>query len=241
MKIFVAKNLPAWPVRLNGVTPGRFTAALLAPIVGLLVDVHGGVYGQLAVGVAVWGLMIWLIHNSAPGWRLAFWVCLIWSTAGEVFLSLVWGLYTYRLGNIPFFIPPGHVLLLYLGMVLAPGLPRGVEFLVPACAVVYAAVAWIMHLDTLSAALTLLFLLGMMQKEGRRLYAVMFVLSLLLELYGTWLGNWVWHREVPYTAFVSTNPPAAAGAFYCMLDVLVVLTVRGLARRAGVGAVPNST
>ena len=57
----------------------------------------------------------------------------------------------------------------------------------------------------------------------RRLYASTFVLALALELYGTWLGNWSWAHEVPGIPLVTTNPPGAAGAFYCALDALVLL------------------
>ena len=57
----------------------------------------------------------------------------------------------------------------------------------------------------------------------RRLYASTFVLALALELYGTWLGNWSWAHEVPGMPLVTTNPPGAAGAFYCALDALVLL------------------
>lgn len=93
----------------------------------------------------------------------------------------------------------------------------------------------------------------MLQPEGRRLYAVMFVASLMAEVYGTWIGNWVWHRDVPYLGLNSANPPLAAGAFYCALDVLVGLTTRGLRsanhrfghdvgvmRRAGLTSVPDA-
>ena len=34
--------------------------------------------------------------------------CIAIATAGELFLSLVWGLYTYRLENVPMFVPPGN-------------------------------------------------------------------------------------------------------------------------------------
>jgi hypothetical protein len=70
----------------------------------------------------------------------------------------------------------------------------------------------------------------------------MLVMSVALELYGTWIGNWVWHPDVPYFALTSNNPPLAAGSFYCMLDVLVGLTVRSIvsapAGRAGKMATP---
>ena len=58
----------------------------------------------------------------------------------------------------------------------------------------------------------------------RRLYASTFVLSLALELGGTWLGNWSWAREVPVLGLVTTNPPGVAGALYCALDALVAVT-----------------
>jgi hypothetical protein len=199
---------------------------------GLIVDKHFGFAGQLAVSVWTWGVFFRLLQTAPAGWRLPFWVCLIWATAGEIFLSLVWGLYTYRLENIPLFIPPGHVLLFYLGLVLAPRVPQPFVALVPTLAVAYAAFAWSNGFDTVSVLLTGLFAVCMLQSEGRRLYAVMFVAALLVEIYGTWIGNWVWHPEVPYYGFTSANPPLAAGAFYCALDVLVGLTSRFLRQRA---------
>lgn len=63
------------------------------------------------------------------------------------------------------------------------------------------------------------------------LYSVMFLAALSVELYGTWLGNWVRHPTEPCFGLTSANPPLAAGSFYCMLDVLVGLTVRGIVRR----------
>jgi len=64
----------------------------------------------------------------------------------------------------------------------------------------------------------------------RRLYASTFVLSLALELYGTWLGNWTWAQNVPATALVTTNPPGVVGAFYCALDASVAAVSMLLAR-----------
>jgi hypothetical protein len=211
----------------------NFALVALTFALGLLVDQHGGLAGQIAVGLFAWGVYFRLLATSPAQWRLLFRVCLLWATAGEIFLSLVWGLYTYRLENIPLFIPPGHVMLFWLGLTLAPRVRRGFVAAVPALAAGYAAFAWATGFDTASILLTILFILCMLQAEGRRLYAVMFVASLAVELYGTWMGNWVWHREVPYTILNSANPPIAAGAFYCMLDVLVVLTVRGIRQRRG--------
>ncbi len=214
----------------NSIEPTSIALLVSSLAIGLVVDQHGGLTGQILTGVFFWAVFFWLLKISPREWRLPLYACLVWATAGEIFLSLVWGLYTYRLENIPLFIPPGHVLMLYLGLIFAPRVPRAFVVLVPAAAISYAAFAWLNGFDTISIALVAVFMLCMLQSEGRRLYAVMFVASLMLELYGTWIGNWVWHRDVPYLGLNSANPPLAAGAFYCALDVLVGLTARTLQR-----------
>jgi hypothetical protein len=203
--------------------------------IGLLVDQFGGLAGQLLVGVAIWAVFFRVLQTSPGEWRIPFYACLVWATAGEIFLSLVWGLYTYRLENIPFFIPPGHVLLLYLGFLAAPRIPRWFVAAMPVVAAGYAWFAWLRQFDTFSILLVGMFLLCMSRAEGRRLYAAMFVIALGLELYGTWVGNWMWHAAVPYWGLTSFNPPLAAGAFYCALDVLVALTARGLVEARTLG------
>ncbi len=217
-------------------TTWLYTGLVVATFaIGLIADQYGGLAGQLAVSIWCWLLMLRLISVSPPQWRIAFYACLVWATAGEIFLSLIWGLYTYRLENIPFFIPPGHVFLFWLGVTFAPRLPRMFVIGVPLTAIGYAGYAFYRGVDTVSIPLVALFILCWLQPEGRRLYSLMLVISLIIELYGTWLGNWTWHREVPHFPMNSSNPPVAAGSFYCMLDVLVGLTVRSL-HRSGVGA-----
>jgi hypothetical protein len=207
---------------------------------GLVVDQHGGLTGQLVASAGVWAVFFRLLKASPGEWRVPFYACLIWATFGELFLSLVWGLYTYRLENIPFFIPPGHVLLFWLGLILAPRLPNWLVVVVPLLASGYAAAAYWYGFDTFSILLVGIFVLCMFRREGRALYAVMFLLSLGLELYGTWMGNWQWHPDVPYFGLTSFNPPLAAGAFYCALDVLVGMTARGVAHGTGLRAQPAS-
>jgi hypothetical protein len=219
----------------------NFALILVTFALGMIVDQRGGLAGQLAVSVWTWGVFFWLLRTSPREWRLPFYACLVWATAGEILLSLVWVLYTYRLANIPFFIPPGHVLVFYLGLVLAPRVPRAFVVLVPVAAIGYAAFALNNGSDTISIPLTVLFILCMQQPEGRRRYAVIFVASLMVEVYGTWNGNWVWHRDVPYLGLSSANPPLAAGAFYCALDVLVGMTVRGLKRLPRMASSPRLT
>jgi hypothetical protein len=211
-------------MRLNLWLVGVTLAGVLA------VDQYGGLAGQLAASVWMWAVFFRLLGTSAPEWRVPFYACLVWGAAGEMFLSLVWGLYTYQLENIPFFIPPGHVLMLWLGLLIAPRVPKWFVAAVPVLVALYVLAALWYRFDTFSVLLAGMFVLCMFRQEGRELYAAMFVLSLALELYGTWLGNWQWHPEVAHFGLTSFNPPLAAGAFYCALDVLVAITARRLAR-----------
>jgi hypothetical protein len=201
---------------------------ILTLAVGLLLDHHWVKYGQDVVSAVVWVVCFGLWVRSDPRARPALLACLIFATIGEVSLSLVWGLYEYRLHNIPLFVPPGHVLLFFLGMQLAPRLPEHGEWWVALLALpVVMVFAWNGR-DTLGPVLYGFFILCLLLSPSRRLYATMFVLSLVLELYGTWIGNWVWKPEVPGLGLTTLNPPVAAGAFYCVLDFLVVSAVTRL-------------
>jgi hypothetical protein len=189
---------------------------------GLLLDYHWVRFGQTAASAIAWIVCIGLLARSDPRNRFALLACLAIATAGEIFLSLVWGLYQYRLGNIPLFVPPGHVLLFFLGTQIAARIPeRSVAWISALAALAIAVLAWSGR-DTLGPLLFALFLLCLWISPSRKLYATMFVLSLAMELYGTWIGNWAWSREVPWLGLTTLNPPVAAGAFYCVLDLLVV-------------------
>jgi len=195
---------------------------VITVVAGLALDQHWARHGQVVVSAITWLVLLALWTRTGARERPSLVACLAFATAGEVFLSLVWGLYDYRLGNIPLFVPPGHVLLFFLGTQLAERIPpRGEWWIAALAAPVVALFAWSGR-DTLGPLLYALFLSCLALSPSRRLYATMFVLSLAMELYGTWMGNWVWSREVPWLGLATDNPPLAAGAFYCVLDLLVV-------------------
>ena len=191
---------------------------------GLVLDQYGGAWATLAVSLWTWGLLATLLYQAAPAKRGAMLACLLFATAGELFLALVWGLYTYREAGLPLFVPPGHVLLYLLGLSLAERMPSSLVRPIGATAALAAAVLWATGVDELSAILVALFLLCLRFGPAPRLYATMFLLSLTMELWGTWLGNWHWQASAPWLGWSTVNPPFAAGAFYCVLDMLVGLT-----------------
>jgi hypothetical protein len=203
--------------------PALLLAAVAILALGLWADIHVDLPGQLAIGAVVWALTLALLAPRPAPERHFYLACIAIATAGELFLSLVWGLYTYRLENVPLFVPPGHALMLMLGVALSKRMPEGTARAILGGAGAYTVMAALYGLDTLGVPLYLLLALSVLSLPAHaRLFASSFVLTLTLELYGTALGNWLWHREIPWLNLVTTNPPAIAGAFYCTLHALAI-------------------
>ncbi len=208
------------------ITPRFALCIVLTIVAGLWLDSQAYTWAQPVVAAWTWLLFALLCWRSSPMRRALWFICLAWATFGEVVLSLVWTLYDYRLGNLPLFVPPGHVLLFALGLWITAWLPERLTSIIPVLAgglvITFAA----LNGDTLSLPLLVLFLLCVRFGPSPRLYCTMFVLALLMELYGTALGNWVWQGAVPGLPFTAANPPLAAGAFYCLLDWLTAQGAR---------------
>lgn len=206
---------------------GGRTAVLiwLWVLVGLALDSGFGWPGQLAAGAVTWAFLAWLFGRGSPQRRQRIAFCLLYATAGEVVLSLVWGLYEYRLANLPLFVPPGHVLLFLSGEYLARRMPRAIVGLVAALGAPWFLCSSLSGHDQLSLVLFSIWCVAACGR-ARRLYATMFLLALSMELYGTALGNWTWSLAVPGLPLSSANPPLAAGVFYSVLDLLVLGSCR---------------
>ena len=201
----------------------RLLTAIGILALGLWADIHVDLPGQFAIGAVVWALFLALLAPLPAAERRLYLACVAIATAGELFLSLGWGLYTYRLGNVPLFVPPGHALMLMLGFSLTRRMPEKAARAILGGAGVYTLLAAVTGLDTLAVPLYLMLAVSVLSLPAHtRLFASSFVLTLTLELYGTALGNWYWDRDVPWVGLVTTNPPAIAGAFYCTLHALVI-------------------
>ena len=207
--------------------PHRIAGLIVVTIaLGLVVDQFGGAWGQPLISLWVWALFLLLVLRSPGAARRELIACVLLASAGELVLSLGCGLYDYRMGGIPLFVPPGHVLLYTLGSIAAARMPPRLPAVIALAAALGALALAVAGLDRLSLPLTLIFLAALRWGPAPRLYAAMFVLALVMELWGTWLGNWHWRAQVPLLGWATVNPPFAAGAFYAVLDWLVGISVR---------------
>lgn len=209
---------------------GAVTATIAA---GLSLEALAPVPGQALANVLALGVYLWVLSASSQRDAQRLVICAVLGFAGELFLCFGWGLYTYRLGNLPFYVPLGHALLFVAGLRLSGHLPRWFPPLVLGLStlVVGVLVGVVGH----SAELLWfgLFLAAYALGRDRRVCSVMLMMALALELAGTASGAWRWAAQVPYVGLESGNPPFAAGAFYCVLDLLVLNSTRLLSAIAG--------
>jgi hypothetical protein len=152
------------------------------------------------------------------------------ATVGEVIGSLVWGLYSYRLDNLPAFVPPGHGLVYLAGLSLASLLATRTSALLVAAGVVAAGwgIAGVTVLPAPDASGTMgcAFLIAVLIWSRRPVYAGVFMVVVALELYGTAIGTWTWEPVVPGLRLSQGNPPSGVASGYVWFDVMAVLVAR---------------
>jgi len=100
--------------------PRWYAAAGPAYLTALLaVDTQVGFHAQLALGALTWLVLLAALRPLASLARAQALAVVAFATVGEVTGSLIWGVYTYRLHNLPMFIPPAHGLVYLSGLAVA--------------------------------------------------------------------------------------------------------------------------
>ena len=210
--------------------PSAAAAAIVAFVLAILaVDQYVGAGGQLALGAAMWLGLAAALRPLTPERRLQAGIVVCIATCMEVVGSILWGVYAYRLGNLPLFVPPGHGLVYVAGLRLAESRvarEHGRAFI---RAVALAAIAWaalglasVPRLDASGALGTAVFLACLAYGRAPTVYAGVFCVVAAVELTGTALGTWRWAEIVPGLALPSGNPPSGAASGYVLFDVTAI-------------------
>jgi hypothetical protein len=184
--------------------------------------------GQLALGAVTWAVLAAALVRLSPERRVQTLGVVAFATIGEVTGSLLWGVYRYRLHNLPLFIPPAHGLVFLTGFALAVALRRHTRVLVVAAALL--ASTWALlgllvlpHRDVAGAVGVPLLLLFLWRSRYRAVYAAVFLVVGSLELYGTALGTWRWAPVLPGLGIPDGNPPSGVASGYVWFDVMALL------------------
>ena len=200
-----------------------YLAALLA------LDHYSNYHEQLALGVLTWAVLFAALSRVSVERRAQTLAVVVFATIGEVTGSLIWGVYHYRLHNLPLFVPPAHGLVYLTGLSLAVALRRHARALVATAAV--AAATWgilglvvLPRRDVAGAVGVPLLLAFLLRSRYRTIYASVFLVVAGLELYGTAIGTWRWAVRLPGLGIPDGNPPSGVASGYVWFDVMALLT-----------------
>jgi len=241
--------MPQLPQRFGAVRPYAYNIFLLGLIpVALVLDVHTqNLWEQDVLGFLALCVLVFCTRFSSPTERRQVWIMVGVATCVELWSSVVWGIYRYRFGNLPLFVPWGHGLV-YLFALCSARTPFMLRHgkLVSKLAL-GAATAWMAYgltieplvlgrLDVTGAAFFPIFVWFMRKPRAPIDAAAVFVTS-YRELIGTNLGNWTWQLYAPVSHIPTGNPPSVIAAGYCIMD----FTSLALSARLGAPGVLERT
>lgn len=225
-----------WPscriqVMLSSMTPYAFHAAVVIYIPALLyADTQTQtLIQQYLLGMLTFTFLFLSLRFSPPSERLRVWVLVIIATAVELFSSGLWGVYAYRFGNVPLYVPPGHGLIYLFALravrtPLAANRGKTVRLVALVSATLWAVGGFTAgpflfgRLDASAILLWPVFAFFMWKSSSTGVYAAAFFVTSALELLGTTLGNWTWATVVPVLHLATGNPPSVIAGAYCCLD-----------------------
>jgi len=227
--------------------PLAFAATVVVVIAAFLgLDAGASAYEQLAIGVATWALLLAASVPLSPEERSRVVLVVLVATGAEVMGSIVLGAYTYRLENLPAFVPPGHGLVYLAGLRISQSGPvrrhaRAFVASTAAVVVVWAAVglALLERTDLLGALAGAGLVYMLIRGRAPTLYAGVFIIVAFLELYGTSIGAWHWAETIPGTPVGAGNPPSGIASIYVLFDIAAIaLAPRLLAGLSSIRRLP---
>jgi hypothetical protein len=221
-------------------TPGLFVPAMaVITLLGLWFDSLSGVRLQLLFALCAWIFLAIAFRYQTADRRAQVAVVVAVATCAEIIGSIIWGVYTYRLGNLPLFVPPGHGLVYLSGVAISetswcrrrPKLLVGVAMtLLWTWAILGLTVLQPMDASGAIGAVTLSIFLVVGRAPA--IYAGVFLAVAFLEIYGTAMGTWTWAAEVPGVGISQGNPPSGAASGYVFFDIAALTLGPALLRLA---------
>ena len=222
----------------------RWVAALAAYFAALLaVDQMVGRGGQVVLGLVTAAVLVAACRPLSAERRAQVVVVVCVATCFEVLGSIVWGVYRYRLGNLPLYVPPAHGLVYLTGLhvsrlAVVRRYERAFVGLILALGALWAAIGLsgvLGRVDAIGAFGVLVFSAYLFVGPAPTVYGGVFLAVAGLELYGTAIGTWRWAAVVPALGLPDGNPPAGAASGYVLFDIaamaLAPLLVAAFRRR----------
>jgi hypothetical protein len=193
---------------------------------------------QLLLGAGTWVLLAVLLRRESTLTRMQVLVVVVFATAIEYTFSAWLGVYRYRHGGVPSYVPPGHGLVYLCAVDLGrSSLFRAhrraaLTLALTACGG-YAAWGLLLtdHPDVLGALWFGCLVAFCWKGRQPLVYAGAFVVVTYLELLGTRLGDWTWSLHDPTGWIAIGNPPTGAAGGYGWFDAAALALAPALCAR----------
>ena len=182
---------------------------------------------QIWSSVLVIITFFWIVKSVSKPVRELMFFGLIVAVGGEVLFSLVLGMYTYRLENLPLYVPFGHSIIyasIYY-LVKEPLVRNHKEKIIKLLyiAMILYSTLWLFYGDDTFGFLCMLVIVILFKRhpDTKLFFLLMYFAIVYLELLGTYYGCWSW-PEIWFdkiTFIESANPPSGISVFYFAFDV----------------------
>ena len=182
---------------------------------------------QVLINILMIAGFLKMYLRSTPRVKELMIYAVILGFGGEYLFSRALNMYTYRLENVPFYVPLGHAALygrifMFSKASIVQKHHKAIEQLFGYFIALFATIYLLFFGDVFGFVMTgFVFLLLWKRPKDRLFFLSMYLLVAILEIGGTAFGAWSW----PSTAFgvfdflPSNNPPSGISLFYFLLDV----------------------
>ena len=183
-------------------------------------------HNQWLTNILVFATFVWIYTQVSKLVKQLMLYGLIVALGGELLFSLVFGMYTYRLENLPLYVPFGHAIIYAVVYYFAkePLIQKHQKSIINILyiAIILYSTAWLIFASDIFGFLCMLVILWIFKRRPntKLFFLIMFFAIVYLELVGTYYGCWYW-PEIWFdkVAFVpSANPPSAISVFYFGFD-----------------------
>lgn len=182
---------------------------------------------QILINILMLAGFFKMYFRSSPRTKELMIYAVILGFGGEYLFSRGLNMYTYRLENVPLYVPLGHAALygrifMFSKASVVRKYDKSIVQFFAICISLFALTYLVFFADIFGFVMTIcVFLLLWKRPKDRLFFFSMYILVAILEIGGTAFGCWKW----PETAFgvfdflPSNNPPSGISLFYFLLDI----------------------
>ncbi len=228
-------SLPYFPDKSINITHDRrdyliVLYAFFAVTVCFLIDSVASIQLQYALGFVAWMSLLFMLWRENTHIRIQVLIAVAFATIGEHFASIYMSGYTYRLENVPSFVPPGHGIVYLTAVVLGRTVffqknARMIAlfvFIVGGLWAVLALTGTLGRKDEIGAILFAIYLIFLFKGKSPMVYLGAFFITTWVEIVGTSVGTWNWAAIDPASTLAQGNPPSGVAAWYCLVDAVAL-------------------